>query len=115
MYKKIKNCDKCGKEFKRESQSARYCSMDCFLSDFTRPSKPRYIIPDDSRCMIWLGNVDNQNNPVVVHGDKVLKLRDDVQLSHDESKRINVICGNHLCVNPNHYELVDDLKKFGYL
>ena len=115
MHKIKGHCIKCGKDFKKESPTAKYCSMICFLKDFTRPSKPRNLIPDETLCMIWLGDVDNQNNPVVVHGDKVLKLRDDVQLQHSENKRINVICGNPLCVNPKHYELVDDLKKYGYL
>lgn len=114
--RKIKgHCIKCGTAFEKESPSAKYCDLDCFLKDFTRPSKSRYLIPDDSLCMIWLGDVDKNNNPVVVHGDEVLKLRDDIQYPHNNSKRINVSCGNNLCVNPNHYELVDDLKEFGYL
>lgn len=113
MRKIIKICEKCKSKFDGYHHQ-KYCSYDCFLEDFTRTGTPRNLIIDDSKCKIWLGDVDDEGFPVASYGDKVVRVRDK-QIDIPEGKRINVVCGNPKCMNKKHYELVDDLTKFGYL
>ena len=113
MRVKKSYCIKCGTSFDF-NHGKQYCGLECFLKDFTYETKPKYLIADETPCMIWKGDVDQNNNPVVVHGDKVVKVRDQ-QITLEPGKRLNVICGNSRCLNKNHYEIVDDFSEFGYL
>lgn len=114
MKKFNRLCPQCGESFSTNSPTQIYDKLECSIDSKCTPSKPRNLIVDESNCKIWRGDVDSNDNPIIVVNDKILKLRN-TQIFVPEGKRINVDCGNKMCVNENHYRLVDDLSHFGYI
>ena len=88
-------------------------------SEMTTPQKKIFQairLVDDSRCWIWQGQVSNSGYGRVheVQTDRSLKMVSAQSASYrafiaevPEGALVRQRCGNRLCVNPEHLELIE--------